>query len=163
MALALTLAPITQAVAAGTERVVVARFHAPYESIVDCSAHGPYDFENAFSGRQRLSVTEVYDAEGTLVRTVLSATFSEIDTNTDSGYSLPLRGGYTQVFDWVAGTMTLTGNVAHGKSPDGGSYLLEVGRLVLTLDAREPVFVAGPHEVLEAGGVNPAICAALAG
>ena len=155
-----TLVP-APAVAAAQERQVVARFTAPFEDTIDCGEYGPYDFDDVFSGWQRLSITEVYAGDGTLEQVVLSSTYREVDRNATTGATLSLRGSYTQTLDFTTGTMTLTGNVGSATLADGTRFVREIGRLVLSLETREPVFVAGPHEALELGGVSAAVCAAL--
>lgn len=147
--------------AVGQERQVVVRFQAPFEDTIDCADFGPYDFDDVFSGWQRLSITEVYAGDGTLEQVVLSSTYREMDRNATTGSTLSLRGSYTQTLDFTSGTMTLTGNVGSGRLADGTSLVREIGRLVLSLETREPTFVAGPHEALELGGVSAAVCAAL--
>jgi hypothetical protein len=50
----LVLGLAAPAQAGGLQRTVVAQITAPYEFVVDCSAFGPYDFENRVSGEFRL-------------------------------------------------------------------------------------------------------------
>ncbi len=158
-----TLAFTGAAAAAGTKRVVVERSVQPYEFSVDCGDFGPYGFDNVVEGRQRAQVTDVFADDGTLLRTVIHLTFSETDTNSESGASLILKGAVNEVLDYAANTRTLRGKVALGTRPGGGGpYIQEVGRITMTLDTREALFVAGPHDAFFAGGVDVPVCAALA-
>ena len=149
--------------AAGKQRVVVDRYSEPYEFAIDCSDFGPYGFDNVVSGHERKQVTEVRAADGTLLQTVFHTSFSETDTNSDSGASLGLKGAIHEVLDYGANTRTISGKVALGTRPGGGgTYIQEVGRIVMALDTFEPLFVAGPHEAFAAGGIDFPVCAALA-
>ncbi len=148
--------------AAGTKRVVVERANVPYELVIDCADYGPHDFANVVTGTQHLQITEVRDAAGTLVQTIINTNFTEIDTNSQSGATLRLKGAYHEVLDHAANTRTLSGKVALGTRPGGGTYLQETGRIAMTLDTYEPFFVAGPHDAFFAGGIDVPVCAALA-
>ncbi|HEV2060613.1 MAG TPA: hypothetical protein VGR11_14755 [Solirubrobacteraceae bacterium] len=149
--------------AAGKHRVVVDRVNEPYEFTIDCSDFGPYSFDNIVSGHERTRVTEVRTADGTLLQTVVHTSFSETDTNSESGASLGLKGAYHEVLDYRANTRTISGKVALGTQPGGGgTYIQEVGRIVMALDTYEPLFVAGPHDAFFAGGIDVPVCAALA-
>lgn len=156
------LALTGSAAAAGKQRVVVDRYSEPYEFAIHCLEFGPYDFDNLVSGHERTRVTEVIAADGTLLQTVIHTTFSETDTNSDSGASLGLKASYHEVLDYAANTRTLSGKVALGTQPGGGTYIQEVGRITMALDTYEPLFVAGPHEAFFAGGIDVPVCAALA-
>ena len=149
--------------AAGKQRVVVDRYSEPYEFAIDCSEFGPHDFDNLVSGHERKQVTEVLAADGTLLQTVFHTSFSETDTNSASGASLRLKGAYHEVLDYAANTRTLSGKVALGTQPGGGTYIQETGRITMTLDTYEPLFVAGPHDAFAAGGIDFPVCDALAG
>ena len=150
--------------AAAKQRVVVDRYSEPYEFAIDCSQFGSHDFDNLVSGHERKQVTEVLAADGTLLQTVFHTSFSETDTNSESGASLRLKAAFHEVLDHVANTRTLSGKVALGTLPGGGgTYIQEVGRITMTLDTYEPLFVAGPHEAFAAGGIDFPVCAALAG
>lgn len=148
--------------AAGKQRVVVDQFSEPYAFAVDCSSFGPHGFDNLVSGHQSARITEVLAADGTLLQTVVNTTFSETDTNSASGATLGLKGSYHEVLDYTANTRTLSGKVALGTRPGGGTYIQEVGRITMALDTFEPLFVAGPHDAFFAGGIDVPVCAALA-
>ncbi|HVF79590.1 MAG TPA: hypothetical protein VNA28_14940 [Solirubrobacteraceae bacterium] len=149
--------------AAGKKRVVVDRYSAPYEFAIDCSQFGPYSFDNVVSGHERKQVTEVLATDGTLLQTVFHTSFTETDTNSLSGASLGLKGTIHEVLDDAASTRTISGKVALGTQPGGGTYIQEVGRITMASDTYEPLFVAGPHEAFFAGGFDFPVCEALAG
>lgn len=148
--------------AAGKQRVVVEQVSEPYEFAVDCSEFGAHDFDNLVSGHQRIQVTEVLAADGTLLQTVFHIAFSETDTNSESGASLRLKASVHEVWDYASNTRTMSGKVALGTQPGGGTYIQEVGRITMTLDTREVLFLAGPHEAFFAGGIDFPVCDTLA-
>ena len=49
-----------------------------------------------------------------------------------------------------------------GMRPGKGTYIQDAGRITLTLDTRIAQFVAGKHEAYFGGGVDYAVCRALA-
>jgi hypothetical protein len=147
----------------GKTREVVDRFASGYADSVDCSAFGPYDFDNEFGGTQKVSVTDVYGADGTLLQTVFHITLDETETNSVTGYSLPLRGNVHEVWDYASNTRTLTGIAFLGTVRGGGTYTQDTGRITITFDTRVTTFLAGPHEAFLAGGIDYTVCAALAG
>ena len=147
----------------GKTRVVVDRSTSGYADSVDCSEFGPYDFENHFGGTQRVSVTDVYGDDGTLLQTVFHIQLDETETNSKTGATLPLKGRLHEVWDYASNTRTLTGIVYMGNVPGGGTYTQDTGRITMTRDTREVLFLAGPHEAFFAGGIDYPVCAALAG
>ncbi|HWC25480.1 MAG TPA: hypothetical protein VG474_02750 [Solirubrobacteraceae bacterium] len=149
--------------AAGTTRTVVADFTEPYAFTVDCAQFGAYAFELVVAGEQRVRITTVTGADGTLRQTVTHASFAETATNSVSLASLPLAGTTNEVIDHAAGTRTVRGSIARGTQPGGGTYFNEAGRIVFAGTARDVVFAAGRHDAVAFGGINPALCAALAG
>ena len=159
---ALALGPAATAVAAGKQRVVVDRFTEPYEFAADCSEFGPYEFEILVSGRQRVEVTDVLATDGTLLQTVLRIGLTETDANSVTGETMTLKGAIHEVWDYAANTRTINGKVWSGHGEDG-TVFLDAGRITMTLDTHEPLFVAGPHDVFFGGGIDPMACAALAG
>jgi len=66
------------------------------------------------------------------------------------------------VWDYASNTRTLTGAVFMGMRPGKGTYIQDAGRITLTLDTRIAQFVAGKHEAYFGGGVDYAVCRALA-
>lgn len=150
------------AAAAAKQRVVVDRFTDTYADAVDCSEYGPYDFFNEFSGREKVTVTDVLDGEGELLQTVFHLVLQETQTNSVSGGTLALKGAVHEVWDYEANTRTLYGKVWLGTAPGGGTYVQDTGKIVLALDTGEPLAVAGPHEAYFEG-LDNLVCEALAG
>jgi hypothetical protein len=152
----------TAAAAAGKERTVVESFSGPFSFAIPCSEWGPYAFENLVEGTQRIRVTEVTDASGTLQQVVFHVGFRETDTNSVTGKRLTLTGAFHEVWDLAANTRTLSGKVIFG-TDRGGTWVHDTGRITMALDTYELQFLAGPHEAFFAGGVDAVVCAALNG
>jgi hypothetical protein len=147
----------------GKQRVVVERFVEEFSFVpVDCGDLGPYDFSIRAEGTFRATITDVFGADGTLLQTVLHLQLDETDTNTVSGKSLPLHGAIHEVWDYASNTRTQSGVVFIGTTPGVGTYIQETGRISMTLDTHDVLFLAGPHPAFFEGGIDPAMCAALA-
>ena len=79
-----------------------------------------------------------------------------------TGASIAVKGTAYEVWDYASNTRTVSGRVWDGH--DGGKLFFDAGRITMTLDTQEPLFLAGPHDdVFFAGGMDPVVCAALAG
>ena len=149
--------------AARKQRIVAERFTEPYAFAVECGDFGPYGFANEVDGTQRVRVTDVLDAEGTLLQTVLHIGLQETDTNSETGTTVPLKGALREVWDYASNSRTLTGVVFIGTTPGEGAFVQDTGRITMDLDTRVASFVAGPHEAFFAGGIDPVVCDELAG
>ncbi len=60
-------------------------------------------------------------------------------------------------------TRTITGKVWSATVPGEGAVIHDVGRITMTLDTHEVLFLAGPQSVFFSGGIDPVVCARLAG
>lgn len=148
--------------AAQKHREVVERIDEDGGFTVDCGEFGPYEFSNIVAGHQWLTITEVRDGEGTLLQTVFHTRVKETETNSVTGGSLPLTTSIREVWDYEDNTRTIDGKVFMGIKGEGGTYVHETGRIVMTLDTRVASFVAGPHDAFFEGGVDYPVCRALA-
>jgi hypothetical protein len=107
------------------------------------------------------TITDSYDADGTLVREVLAIHFDGTETNdSDPSRSLTVNGERNIVLDFVANTRTETGTLRHVTARGTGIVLQQTGRSVVPLDGAGDAFVAGPHQ-LDSGEMK-AFCDALA-
>jgi hypothetical protein len=154
--------PIASAHAAGTTRTVVANFTEPYGFTVECSQLGPYAFEGIVSGEQRVRITAVTRRDGSLAQTAIHSSFTETDTNSVSQASLALAGTQNEIIDHDAGTRTVRGNIARGTQPGDGTFFNEAGVVVFDGGVGNVAFAAGRHDAVAFGGINAAVCAALA-
>jgi hypothetical protein len=148
--------------AAGKHRVLVDRFVDQYADSVDCADFGPYAFSNDFAGTEHVQIYDVLDASGTRLQTVFDFVLQETESNSLTGATLPLKAAEHEVWDYASNTRTLSGKVWLGTQPGSGTYVQDTGRITMTLDTRIASFVAGPHEAFLAGGVDAAVCQALA-
>jgi hypothetical protein len=144
--------------AAGTERVRD-RFGGSYAFANPCAPFG-YAFDVLIDGNDRWSITDVFDADGTLLRTEFHFSFTETNTNSLTGKTLSLRVQFYDVWDYVTNTRTVS-SATIARTADGKEFQ-DTGRIVMTLDTHEPSFVAGPHEVFFGGGLDKVVCEALA-
>lgn len=154
---ALAFASVAEA-SPGTERVR-SDFGGSYAFANPCAPFG-YAFDVLIDGRDRWSITDVFDADGTLVRTEFHISFTETNTNSLTGKTLSLKVQAYDVWDYVTNTRTVS-NATIAMTADGKAFQ-DTGRVVMTLDTREPSFVAGPKDVFFGGGLDRVVCDALA-
>ena len=155
LALGATVLPAAAGAAEKPVRGETERFSETYSGIVDCG-----DFQFEYAGTGHWAYTPLLDSEGEQVGGILRARLSETETNLSTGESLRLRQSVTDRTDFASDTRTITGVVWIGNEPGAGTYVLDTGRSVLFGPDKEPLFLAGPHEVL-AAGLDPLICEAL--
>jgi hypothetical protein len=142
----------------GTERVRD-RFGGSYAFAIPCTPFG-YAFDVLIDGDDRWSITDIFDADGTLVRTEFHISFTETNTNSVTGKTLSIKVQAYDVWDYVTNTRTVS-NATIAMTTDGKAFQ-DTGRVVMTLDTREPSFVAGPKDVFFGGGLDRVVCEALA-
>lgn len=135
------------------------RFGGSYAFAIPCTPFG-YAFDALIDGQDRWSITEVFDADGSLVRTEFHISFTETNTNSVTGKTLSLKVQAYDVWDYVTNTRTVS-NATIAMTTDGKAFQ-DTGRVVMTLDTREPSFVAGPKDVFFGGGLDAVVCAELA-
>ena len=101
-----------------------------------------------------------YDADGNPVKVVVHDGFTETDTNSVTGKTLPFSQTWVNTFDPVAGTRTVVGKAFVMTDPGKGAVIHDAGRVVF--DAPFHVsFEAGHQEVLH-GDIDQPVCTALA-
>jgi hypothetical protein len=131
----------------------------PYTFTVDCGPYG-FDFANHVQGTETLFVETFYDADGNPVKVVVHDGFTETDTNSVTGKSLPFSQTWVNTLDLVAGTRTVVGKAIVMTDPGKGIVIQDTGRVVF--DAPHHVsFEAGRHEPLH-GDIDQLACSALA-
>lgn len=156
-ALAVTLAIVSPAQATSPTREDLGSI--PYSFTVDCSQYG-LDFVNIVQGVETLFVETFYDRGGIPVKVVVHDGFTETDTNSVTGKTLPFSQTWVNTFDLVAGTRTVVGKAFVMTDPGKGIVIQDTGRVVF--DAPEHVsFEAGRHEPLH-GDLDEFACSALA-
>ena len=65
------------------------------------SASAAYEFDIQVTGHERIAVTDVLAADGTLLQTVFNIGLSETDSNSVSGETLGLKGAIHEVWDYA--------------------------------------------------------------
>jgi hypothetical protein len=136
-ALALGLAIAAPASAAG---LVKERFDYALEFLgnVDCGS-----FEDHYIDRYQVTETDVYDAEHNLLRIEYQAVHTSVDRNSVTGFTLEEHGHFHEVDDFVAGTITLSGNQEIANRLGQGVVIQDTGHQVLSMDTGELLFFAG--------------------
>ncbi len=141
---------------------MVDRFTQSYEDSVDCADVGPYQFEVLFAGRERIEVTEVIAADGTLLQTVLQPRHQRDRRQLRHGRERPAEGSGPRGLGLrVQHPHDLRQGVAR-HHPGEGKAFQDTGLITMTLDTHEALSVAGPHEVFFGGGLDAMVCAWLA-
>ena len=81
-----------------------------------------------------------------------------------AGVAAPASGAGTanEVIDHQAGTRTVRGDIARGTQPGRGTFFKESGQIVFAGGPGNVAFAAGRHDAIAFGGINGALCAALA-
>lgn len=159
-AVAVALCALTATASAqadGTQRVAD-RFSGAYELAVPCGDA----FDVLVSGTEQGQFTEILAADGTLLQQVLNIRFSETNTNSETGESITLKGVAHVVWDFASNTRSLDGKVFLATRPGDGVVIQDTGRITITLDTSEALFVAGPHGVFFGGGLDAVVCDELA-
>ena len=132
----------------------------PYEFSVDCIPYG-FAFANDVQGQESLWVETFYNADGNPVKVVVHDGFTETDTNSATGKTLPFSQTWVNTYDLVAGTRTVVGKAFVMADPGKGIVIQDTGRVVFDAPAHV-TFEAGPHQVLH-GDIDQLACTALAG
>ena len=99
-------------------------------------------------------VTTFFDKEGNPVRVQIKVNYVGVVTNPETGESVKNPGHYTIIDDLVEGTVTQVGLVFSTTVPGVGVVFHDVGRVVFDTDGN-PIFEAGPHDVLNTEGAHP--------
>ena len=120
--------------------LVKERFDYPLEFLgtVDCGA-----FRDNYIDRYQVTEIDVYDAEHNLLRVEYHALHTSVDRNSVTGFALEEHGHFYEVDDFVAGTITLSGNQEVANRQGAGVVIQDTGHQVLSMDTGELLFFAG--------------------
>jgi hypothetical protein len=117
-------------------------------------------FSNEVKGEESLWVETFYNADGNPMKVVVHDGFTETDTNSVTGKTLPFSQTWVNTYDLVAGTRTVVGKEFVMTDAGKGIVIQDTGRNVF--DAPDHVsFDADIHEVLY-GDLAQLACTALA-
>src|SRR5690242_16761960 len=100
-------------------------------------------FQDDYIDRYQVTEIDVYDAEHTLLRTEYHALHTSVDRNSVTGFTLEEHGHFYEVDDFVAGTITITGNQEVANRHGVGVVIQDTGRQVYSMDTFDLVFFAG--------------------
>jgi hypothetical protein len=121
------------------------------------------DFEARVTGTSATTFRRFVDADGNRIRTqqFVSAP-ADVMVNLDSGKSVTIRAHFIQTYDWINGTVTVTGFRYLG-TDERGVAIKDAGRIVFADETEESVlFRAGRHDTATPDLLGPALCAAVA-
>lgn len=137
---AIALAALVIAAPASATGPVKERFDYPLEFLgtVECGT-----FQDNYIDRYQVAETDVFDASGSLVRIEYKVVHTSVDRNSVTGVTLEEHGRFNEVDDYVAGTITVTGNQEIANRAGRGAVIQDVGRLVFSMDTGELMFFAG--------------------
>jgi hypothetical protein len=135
--LMLGLAIAAPASAAG---LVKERFEYPleFEGTVDCGT-----FQDNFIDRYQVTEIDVYDAAHNLVRIEYQAVHTSVDRNSVTGFTLEEHGRFYEVDDFLARTITISGNQEIVNREAQGVVIQDTGRQVFSMDTGDLRFFAG--------------------
>lgn len=120
--------------------LVKERFEYPLEFLgtVECGT-----FEDNYIDRYQVTEIDVYDADHNLLRVEYQAVHTSIDRNSVTGFTLEEHGRFYEVDDFVAGTITLSGNQEIANRKGAGVVIQDTGHQVISMGTGELMFFAG--------------------
>jgi hypothetical protein len=120
--------------------LVKERFEYPleFEGTVDCGT-----FEDNYIDRYQVTEIDVYDAAHNLVRVEYQAVHTSVDRNSVTGFTLEEHGHFYEVDDFVARTITISGNQEVANRNGQGVVIQDTGRQVFSMDTGDLLFFAG--------------------
>jgi hypothetical protein len=126
---------------------------------IDCSQFDPAwtfndDFTDFYTGSGQVWV----DDGGNPVRAIEHIYHRSNDVNSVTGFTLHEHNHITAVYDYVAGTVSLSGAINIMQRPGAGEVIHISGHKILDLDTGEPLVIHGP----DTQGGDEDFCAAVA-
>lgn len=126
---------------------------------IDCSQFNPDwtfndEFTDFFTGRGQVWL----DSVGNPVRAIEHVYHRSNDVNSVTGFTLHEHNHITAVYDFVAGTVSLSGAINIMQRPGAGEVIHISGHKVLDLETGEPIVIHGP----DTQGNDEDFCAAVA-
>jgi hypothetical protein len=109
-----------------------------FEGTVDCGT-----FEDNYIDRYQVTEIDVYDAAHNLVRIEYYAVHTSVDRNSVTGFTLEEHGHFYEVDDFLARTITITGNQEVANREGQGVVIQDTGRQVYSMDTFDLLFFAG--------------------
>ena len=126
---------------------------------IDCSVFNPEwtfndDFTDFFTGSGQVW----FDADGNPVRAIEHVYHRSNDVNSVTGFTLHEHNHITANYDFVAGTVSLSGAINIMQRPGAGEVIHISGHKILDLETGEPLVIHGP----DTQGDDEDFCAAVA-
>jgi hypothetical protein len=130
-----------------------------FSDTIDCSQFNPDwtfndEFTDFFTGRRQVW----FDAAGNPVRAIEHVYHRSNDVNSVTGFTLHEHNHITAVYDYLAGTLSLSGAINIMQRPGAGEVIHISGHKVLDLETGEPIVIHGP----DTQGNDEDFCAAVA-
>jgi hypothetical protein len=118
-------------------------------------------FNDQFTDFFEANAATYFDSAGNPVRFVIHWEHHSDDTNSVTGLTLHEHGHFTETFDLLSGTDTITGNEEIATRPGTGVVVQDVGKVVYDADGNL-VFFAGGRKHSEVLLGEQVLCDALA-
>jgi hypothetical protein len=131
------------------------QYQLQFDGVLDCGT-----FQDVFTDYYDVRETDVFDAAGNLLRIVYQAEHHSDDRNSITGVVVHEHGHFTEVDDFVARTITITGAQEVINVPGRGVRVQDTGRIVFTFDG-DLVFFAGGRKHSEIIIGDSVLCDAL--
>jgi len=130
-----------------------------FSDTIDCSQFNPAwtfndDFTDFFTGRGQVW----FDSAGNPVRAIEHVYHRSNDVNSVTGFTLHEHNHITAVYDFAAGTVSLSGAINIMQRPGAGEVIHISGHKILDLETGEPLVIHGP----DTQGGDEDFCAAVA-
>jgi hypothetical protein len=116
-----------------------------FSDTIDCSQFNPDwtfndNFTDFFTGRGQVW----FDSAGNAVRAIEHVYHRSNDVNSVTGFTLHEHNHITAVYDFVAGTLSLSGAINIMQRPGAGEVIHNSGHKVFDLETGEPIAIHGP-------------------
>lgn len=118
------------------------------------------DSDASLTGTSTTTYRRFVDADGNPVRIqqFVSAP-ADVMVNLDTGKTATISAHFVQTYDWVAGTVTVTGFRYLAAGSGRGVTLKDAGRIIFADETEESVlFTAGRHDTATPELLGPALC-----
>jgi hypothetical protein len=130
-------------------------YQLQFDGVADCGT-----FEDVFTDYYDVREIDEFDSAGNLLRIVYHAEHHSDDRNSVTGLVVHEHGHFTEVDDFIARTITITGAQEVINVPGRGVLVQDAGRVVFTFDG-DLIFFAGGRKHSEILIGDAVLCDAL--
>ena len=151
MRLISVLATVVLGVALGVTPASAAaphRYHFTFvePGTIDCSQFdAAWTFRDDFVDFYDVRGQEWLGSDGQPVRAIEHVHHVSNDVNSVTGFTLHEHNHIMAAYDFVAGTVTLSGAIGIAERPGAGAVIHTAGHKVLDLETGEPIVIRGPE------------------